>query len=685
MADARVVARRRRRCRRRCRRRAFRGSGLTRTRSHVPGGGVLEGRYKNPVTTSLFNTKLYTPSSPLLPRNEKPAMATYDPASGKLSIGRWKESLPIHVAGATVFLSALFWLYQVTKYVPDPYLDEVFHVPQAQVYCRGDYQTWDNKITTPAGLYAFSNIILKLTGRCSTYDLRLTNVLALFMLFIFAATCRNIIESIPSNTTSKTPLKSWSFKLDRISPYALHTAFNITLFPPVFFFSALYYTDILSTAVVILTYCVFLRREGAYNNSSAGGILVFVYGILALTMRQTNIFWVAVFLGGLEVVRTVKSLGPFTARTWKGDLHPYQHFQNQLEAYARGEVHDVTLGDATLFYDCPLTAISIAIAAICNSRLIVSRLWPCIALLCLFASFVIWNGGVVLGDKSNHVATIHLPQLLYIWPFFVFFSAPLLYPSALNLLQSLLAPLFPRLHHEQTPNPNQAKEARNQQPSVGNHSSNQNITLSILTQTTLLLITLPIIHYNTIIHPFTLADNRHYVFYVFRYSIRAHPLIKYLLSPIYLFCGWLVLRGLSSAVTQTQTIPPSPTSPPKNIQPQTPKSPQKQGAKAEPTNPTTTTITTTATTSFTIIWSLSTALSLISAPLVEPRYFIIPWVIWRLHVPSTSSSVVRRGYDHRLWLETLWFLGINAVTGYVFLFRGFEWVQEGGRVQRFMW
>ena len=30
--------------------------------------------------------------------------------------------------------------------------DEPFHVPQAQAYCRGDYWTWDPKITTTPGL-----------------------------------------------------------------------------------------------------------------------------------------------------------------------------------------------------------------------------------------------------------------------------------------------------------------------------------------------------------------------------------------------------------------------------------------------------------------------------------------------------------------------------------------------------
>ena len=30
--------------------------------------------------------------------------------------------------------------------------DEPFHIPQAQAYCRGEFSSWDPKITTPPGL-----------------------------------------------------------------------------------------------------------------------------------------------------------------------------------------------------------------------------------------------------------------------------------------------------------------------------------------------------------------------------------------------------------------------------------------------------------------------------------------------------------------------------------------------------
>src|SRR5947209_4075887 len=36
-----------------------------------------------------------------------------------------------------------FWLSQVCATVPEPYLDEVFHIPQAQAYWAGSCKTWN--------------------------------------------------------------------------------------------------------------------------------------------------------------------------------------------------------------------------------------------------------------------------------------------------------------------------------------------------------------------------------------------------------------------------------------------------------------------------------------------------------------------------------------------------------------
>ena len=276
-----------------------------------------------------------------------------------------------------------------------------------------------------------------------------------------------------------------------------------------------------------------------------------------------------------------------------------------------------------------------------------------------------------VGDKANHVATIHLPQLLYLFAFTAFFSLPLLTAPILTFLSSsatlLHLPCFPRLKRQY---------------------------LLVTMYTTLaLVIILGIIKYNTIIHPFTLADNRHYVFYVFRYTILRHSLIRYLLAPVYMASAWAVYLTLCASPKATPaTLKNSGTAAPKKAI--TPAAHRSEATREGPK------------TSFLIIFIATTALSLITAPLVEPRYFIIPWVIWRLHVPSlpvTSFSQTDparqltkglldevkywawEGHDYRLWLETVYFMGINVVTGYVFLYRGFEWPQEAGKVQRFMW
>nr|POE83052.1 dol-p-glc:glc(2)man(9)glcnac(2)-pp-dol alpha-1,2-glucosyltransferase [Quercus suber] len=44
----------------------------------------------------------------------------------------------------------------VNRIVPEPYMDEIFHIPQAQQYCIANFRSWDPMITTPPGLYYLS-------------------------------------------------------------------------------------------------------------------------------------------------------------------------------------------------------------------------------------------------------------------------------------------------------------------------------------------------------------------------------------------------------------------------------------------------------------------------------------------------------------------------------------------------
>lgn len=55
---------------------------------------------------------------------------------------------------------------------------------------------------------------------------------------------------------------------------------------------------------------------------------------------------------------------------------------------------------------------------------LLKELWSLGLVPAAFAAFVLWNGGIVVGDKDNHQPAVHLVQPLY----FVFFSACALAP-----------------------------------------------------------------------------------------------------------------------------------------------------------------------------------------------------------------------------------------------------------------
>ena len=63
--------------------------------------------------------------------------------------------------------------------------------------------------------------------------------------------------------------------------------------------------------------------------------------------------------------------------------------------------------------------------------------------------------------------------------------------------------------------------------------------------------------------------------------------------------------------------------------------------------------------------------TLLPTPLLEPRYFLIPYILLRCQVVDVPTW--------GLALEGVWYAGINAVTMYVFLYLPRE------NVGRFMW
>ena len=276
---------------------------------------------------------------------------------------------------------------------------------------------------------------------------------------------------------------------------------------------------------------------------------------------------------------------------------------------------------------------------------------------------LIWS----VGDKENHIASIHLAQMLYVWPYIIFFSFPIIWPALLHLILTEAG----------------LRDAKRKQAVV--------LFATLCLSLGSVAIMLGIIRYNTIVHPFTLADNRHYMFYIFRILLR-HWTIKYLVIPIYFTCAWLVLAALGNSagtlIEESQhgssTKPPDSQSQ-QQITIKAMAQPSRQGNRV----------------TFVLVWLLATTLSLVTAPLVEPRYFIFPWLFWRIHVvhqqPAAPSNRIlsdkEKGFwtilatllQQQLWIESAWFMVVNIVTVYIFLCKGFEWPQEPSNVQRFMW
>ncbi|KAL9057010.1 MAG: hypothetical protein Q9162_002558 [Coniocarpon cinnabarinum] len=644
--------------------------------------------------------------------------------------------------------------------VPEPYLDEIFHIPQAQRYCENDLQ-WDPKITTPPGLYILSRLAKLLGVPCTEPGLRgLNSVLTLLII-------------LPASFLIRASSNSFALDLEKPQHQAafqkrmatdLHTAINVCLFPPLFFFTAMYYTDVSSTAVVLLFLAVldgrsagvgkagqrlaravlectalslilqgywgagagvllidFLlhRMIGAYSGAHTRpssmytdvgipSVVLLILGLLALLLRQTNVFWVAVFPIGWRLLSHSPRRKPANQKGFLG-IYPERPegwasiINPTIEQSSPSDVLRTALSvPASLVFHIAKQASGSRATAALVQKLFV----PFVTLGGCFAAFVVWNGGVVLGDKSNHVATIHLPQMLYLWPYMAFFSWPMMYPYAVTALSDFLG----RVSGLRLPPAAFLKPFRTDFP-IRDFGHFAQALLSVAVITT-------IVHQNTIVHPFTLADNRHYVFYAFRLVVLGNPTKKYIAAPFYLICGWLSIRTLGTPKASLEAPSERSEGASREYSTQESKTVNTEWqAEAviddtkikSPSVPAPDQVETRI--GFMLLWTMATALCIITAPLVEPRYYILPWILWRLQVPSTSAlqdlSVERDeaqegrdesqptvhpwslssmiDSDHRLWFETGWFLIINLMTAYLFLYREFEWPQEPEKAQRFIW
>ncbi|KAG7188873.1 hypothetical protein KM043_008479 [Ampulex compressa] len=279
------------------------------------------------------------------------------------------------------FTTALFiYLNHVQPYY---FIDEAFHIPQTLQYCHGNFTYWDPKITTLPGLYVVTAFVLSPFNLCSTIYIRCVNLFGTFLnLYLSYAI---ISEKCKNEKTLK-----W----DDLTKLAV--AYNITLFPPLFFWHFLYYTDVMSVNMVLLMYLLHLRK----NIKMAA-----VAGLFATFVRQTNIIWLPYLmvehlldLFDREIQKPIPSKF-YSSLTYLKFL--WNHIMEQLH-------------HGWLFFVKFILSICI-------------NLLPYALVILTFIAFVVWNKGIVVGDRAAHVPTIHIPQLLYfsafascfLWPYLI--------------------------------------------------------------------------------------------------------------------------------------------------------------------------------------------------------------------------------------------------------------------------
>ena len=228
---------------------------------------------------------------------------------------------------------------------------------------------------------------------------------------------------------------------------------------------------------------------------------------------------------------------------------------------------------------------------------LLAELWSYAVVIFGFLAFVAWNGSIVVGDKSHHQASLHLPQVLYYAVFAFFFASGQLilnWRMALGFAKALLRPRW------------------------------------ILAFILLLALQVLAVHFFTYAHPFLLADNRHYPFYIWKNIFKRYEAVKYFLVPGYsLATLWIVY-----ALQRTQNR------------------------------------------LWVLLYCVCCVVALVPQSLLEFRYFIIPYLLLRLHLPhETKLSLVA---------EFGLYTALNVLTIYLFLYRPFLWPGSTAK-QRFMW
>eukprot|EP00892_Ulva_mutabilis_P009505 jgi/Ulvmu1/6927/UM032_0005.1 len=418
----------------------------------------------------------------------------------------------------------------VARRVPEMVMDEIFHVPQTQQYCRGDWKTWDQKITTLPGTYvlgAVYGLFMQTTGLggCPLLVLRTLNTLLGSAVFVTVVSILHL---------QWPEARKWD---------VVAMAVAACMLPTHFFFQFLYYTDVAGVLCVLLSYERSMRRQWVLSAVAAAA---------AVMCRQTNVVWAA-FICGVAVLREA--------------------------AQATGAAHDVVATVEWLLTEWKrVLKVAAGYAAVAAA----------------FAVFVLANGGIVVGDREAHRPTLHAAQLPYACLFTVAAFLPLcLADSALigDVRHAALRAAGDLVFYA----------------SVAAVAA----------------------HHGTVAHPYLLADNRHYTFYIWKNVLGRSAALRVALAPAYAAAAYEVVTRLARSG-----------------------GPLLAGG-----------------------YVACAIAALLPAGLVEFRYFTVPALLFVAHVrpPHWWYSVA----------QGVLFVAVNAATLYMFCDRPFRW--PDGSVARFMW
>lgn len=489
----------------------------------------------------------------------------------------------------------------VNRIVPHPYMDEIFHIPQVRQYCNGNFRSWDPMITTPPGMYGitlayvasffpfmwFAKVTSSFYHICSTPVLRSSNG-------ALAIICSLLIYDILIHLKPALSEKKASF-------YAI----TIALYPVHWFFTFLYYTDIASVAAILATYLASLKQH--YWTSA-------IFGAMAVLIRQTNVVWMGFIAATAAIefveilyekqlvqsdncsVSVMKNDGTIKNSTDNPTLRRRKwttsknHNRSNNSEIKNNPSDKIGIGEE--FHD-------ILIKLWCFKWNILTSFTPFIIVLVSFLSFVIWNGSIVLGAKEAHVVSPHFAQIMYVGLVSAAATAPVHFctTQVMVMFRSLLS---------------------------------KNKARSLFLCLIALIAGFLAVHFYSIAHPYLLADNRHYTFYIWRKIINKHWSTRYFLVPIYVY-SWFSLIYILAKWQKKMWI---------------------------------------------LLFFLACSAVLVPAPLIEFRYYTIPFFFLVLH----------SGIDDSIsWmLIASVYIAVDIFTIVIFLYHPFQWSHEPG-TQRFIW